>query len=184
MQEITRDKAFYQASCGGVTFSGGECLRQSEAVKELLERCAALGIHTAIDTSGDAKRSLFEEILPLTGLFLYDFKCAGEKKHKEFTGLGNREILDNLAYLLKTAPNKVWIRVPVIPGFNANNDELEKIRAWLEPLPAPARIEILPYHRLGENKMEALGMKSSFMPDVPNEEIMKAFKNIFSIPIP
>jgi pyruvate formate lyase activating enzyme len=183
MKEIKKDQAFYDTSGGGVTFSGGECLRQEEALKDLLRCCAGEGIHTAVDTAGDAPRKLFEEILPFSGLFLYDFKCLDAKKHAEFTGVSNRKILENLVFLLNTAPQKVWIRIPVIPGFNADISELEKIRAWLAPFPPLARIELLPYHRLGENKAEALGMKSVFSSEVPSEETMKIFRDLFGISV-
>ena len=180
MNEITKDKAFYDASGGGVTFSGGECLNQGEALIALLELCAARNIHTALDTSGDASRHLVEKLVPLTGLFLYDIKCIDEKKHISFTGYSNREILDNLQFLLNTVPEKVWIRIPVIPGFNAEESELRNIRDWLSRFPAAAQIDLLPYHRLGENKFEALGIENKFLPPVPSDEQMKEFRNLFS----
>jgi pyruvate formate lyase activating enzyme len=177
--EIKKDKEFYDASGGGVTFSGGECLLQSKALKVLLKRCAGEGIHTALDTAGNVPQSLLEELIPLTDLFLYDIKCIDEEKHRAFTGASNKQILDNIKYLLNNAGGKVWIRIPVIPGFNAEKEDMEKIQDILFPM--PARIELLPYHRLGENKFDALGIKNEFIPDIPSEETMKNFRMLFTL---
>jgi pyruvate formate lyase activating enzyme len=177
--EIEKDHAFYDVSGGGVTFSGGECLLQPEFLRVLLRRCTEAGIRTALDTAGNVPESLIAKLLPLTDLFLYDIKCITEETHRIFTGTSNTTIVSNLRFLLNRSPEKVWLRIPIIPGFNANIDEINAMRDFLAPLPPPARIELLPYHRLGENKWEALGMKNNFMPAVPDEETMKAFRDIF-----
>ena len=179
IKEISKDKVFYEVSGGGVTFSGGECLQQEEALVRLLELCAIEKINTAIDTSGDAPQRLFKRLIPLTDFFLYDVKCINEKNHIFFTNISNKEILENLEFLLSTTPEKIWIRIPIIPGFNADNTNLSEIRDWLTDKPTPARIELLPYHRLGENKFEALGIENEFKPEVPDETQMKEFRNIF-----
>jgi pyruvate formate lyase activating enzyme len=184
--EIKRDKMFYKNSGGGVTFSGGECLLQNEPLFKLLELCRAEGIHTAIDTAGNVSLNVLEEVLPLTNLFLFDVKCLTEKLHKDFTGASNKLPLSNLSYLLNKAPEKVWIRIPVIPGFNAGEKaekELSKIHEYLLKLPPPARLELLPYHRLGETKRIALGFDSThdFFPAVPSEGEMAGYRTIFGL---
>lgn len=184
LDEIKRDKRFYENSGGGVTFSGGECFLQNKPLSKLLESCTLEGIHTAIDTAGAVPLNIIEEFLPLTNLFLFDVKCLTEKLHKDFTGLSNKLILSNLSYLLNKAPEKVWIRIPVIPGFNAGEKaemELSKIHEYLLKLPAPARIELLPYHRLGESKRIALGITDDFFPKVPAEGEMAQYRAVFGL---
>jgi pyruvate formate lyase activating enzyme len=87
MKEICKDKAFYDASGGGVTFSGGECMLQIDFLEEILKRCKQAGIHTAVDTAGHVPFACFERILPYTDLFLYDIKCCDRDKHLTYTGV-------------------------------------------------------------------------------------------------
>lgn len=176
MTEILLDRDFYGES-GGVTFSGGECMLQPEFLAELLSRCRQSGIHTAVDTAGDVPFSAFERILPLTDLFLYDIKCIDPEKHRKWVGAGNERILQNLGRLLQTA-KPVWIRVPVIPGVNGSVDEMRQIRDFLNKHGWPERIELLPYHRLGENKYPALGLEEQIF-SVPDSEKMAALKAVF-----
>ena len=114
MREILKDKAFYDHSGGGVTFSGGECMLQIDFLEDLLKECQKNGIHTAVDTAGYVPFEQFEQILPYTELILYDIKCFDSEKHKQYTGVGNELILENLKRLLAT-DKSVWIRIPIIP---------------------------------------------------------------------
>lgn len=173
------DKPYYENSGGGVTFSGGECMLQIDFLETVLRLARENGLHTAIDTAGNVPFGSFERILPDANLFLYDVKCFTEKRHIEGTGVSNGQILDNLAQLLKKRNEAVWIRIPVIPGFNDDVSEMEKIASFLRSLPKPAKIELLPYHRLGENKSAALG-RTPFTADHPAKETMDAFKALFS----
>ncbi|HSV87485.1 MAG TPA: glycyl-radical enzyme activating protein [Bacteroidales bacterium] len=159
MEIIARDLLFYEESGGGVTFSGGEPLQQPEFLLDLINRCKQLGIHTAVDTSGHARKDVFLEVAANTELLLFDVKAIDNRKHVEFTGIGNELILENLLALNQTRP-PVHIRIPVIPGFNSNPEEVKEICRIL--LSARAKIEaifLLPYHRLGRNKYEGLDLK-------------------------
>lgn len=176
MTEILLDRDFYGES-GGVTFSGGECMLQPEFLAELLSQCRQSGIHTAVDTAGDVPFSAFERILPLADLFLYDIKCIDPEKHRKRVGAGNERILQNLGRLLQMG-KPVWIRVPVIPGVNDSVDEMRQIRDFLNKHDWPERIELLPYHRLGENKYPALGLEEQVF-SVPDSEKMAALKAVF-----
>lgn len=154
LEEILADRIFY-GNDGGVTFSGGECMLQHEFLTEILKRCKEQGIHTAVDTAGHVEFTVFEQILPYTDVFLYDMKCATEQVHREYTGVSNRLILENL-YRLKERGARLIIRVPLVPGVNTSLTELERMRKILDEI-KPELVEILPYHRMGVRKAAALG---------------------------
>lgn len=159
LAEILPDRAFYDASGGGVTFSGGECMLQIDFLEQLLQCCKENGVHTAVDTAGCVPWEHLERILPYTDLFLYDVKCFSEDLHQSGTGVSNREILANLRRLCALCPEKMLVRVPLIPGFNDGEAELRAIADLLRET-RPAGVEVLPYHRMGEHKYEALGKKA------------------------
>ena len=155
-RRILDDRMYYEQSGGGVTFSGGECMLQPVFLKALLSMCRAEGIHTAVDTAGYVGWKWFEQILPLTDLFLYDVKAADEQVHKALTGAGNELILQNLTRLSKAGAN-IIVRIPFILGYN--DGEMEGIAKLLAPL-SLQKVEILPYHKLGNSKYEALGREN------------------------
>ena len=173
LTEVLRDKAFYENSGGGVTFSGGECMLQPDFLGEILRSCKEKGVHTAVDTAGHIPWESFEKILPDTDLFLYDIKSMDSGIHKKYTGVGNERILTNLAKLLQ-ANAAVWVRVPVVPSVNDTPEEMEKIKTFFEKTGYPAKFELLPYHRLGEHKYEALGkpVETFAVPDKEKLELL------------
>ena len=130
LAEVIKDKAFYDNSGGGVTFSGGECMLQIDFLLEILKKCKQNGISTAVDTAGHIPFESFEKILPYTDMFLYDFKIFDSQKHKKYIGVGNELILENLAKLLNMGA-KVYIRIPVIEGVNDSIEEMQQIKAFL-----------------------------------------------------
>lgn len=180
LREVLRDQAYYRTSGGGITCTGGECMLQPEALGALLRLCREAGIHTAVDTAGHVPFEFFERILPDTDLFLYDIKCMDEEKHRRYTGVGNRRILENLRQLLLRGA-RVLIRVPVIPGVNASVEEMEAIRDFLKELPPPEGIELLPYHAMGEHKYTALNREPERF-SVPEPELMAQLRQVFSPP--
>ena len=175
--ELLRDTIFYKTSGGGVTFSGGECMLQIGFLEKILKECKKHGLHTAIDTAGSVPYDFFERILPYTDLFLYDVKCLDSQKHETYTGQGNELILDNLKNLLK-AGKRVWVRIPVIPSVNDTEEEMRGIKAFLNACAFPEKVELLPYHAIGEHKHEAIG-KTPHKFSVPSEEKMEELKKIF-----
>ncbi len=178
IDEILKDRAFYKNSSGGVTLSGGECMLQIDFLEELLKACKQNGIHTAIDTAGHVPYESFERVLPYTDLFLFDVKCYDSDKHKKYTGASNELIFSNLRKLLKT--NKtVWVRIPIIPTVNDTEEEMLAIKSFLYSCRAPKKIELLPYHSMGEHKYASLG-KAAQAFSIPSEEKMMQLKNIFS----
>ncbi|MBR4864254.1 MAG: glycyl-radical enzyme activating protein [Oscillospiraceae bacterium] len=171
LEEVLSDKVFYGED-GGVTFSGGECMLQREFLSHCLQLCKENGIQTAVDTAGNVPWAAFEAILPYTDLFLYDVKVMDSGLHKRCTGSGNAQILDNLGKLLD-AGKRVWVRVPVIPGMNDNKENFLALKSFLQQHPAPEKIELLPYHAMGETKYAALG-KTCHPFAVPEKETLDA----------
>lgn len=129
---------------------------QIDFLCEILKKCKAAGIHTAVDTAGNVPWESFEKILPLTDLFLYDIKAFSPELHKVGTEVSNVTILENLKKLSGKAD--IIIRIPVIGGYNDNEIELKKIFEFLKQIEI-LKIELLPYHSMGEHKYDALGRK-------------------------
>ena len=177
MQEILSDEMFYQMSGGGVTFSGGECMLQAAFLETLLRKCRKAGIHTAVDTAGNVPFESFEKIMPYTDLFLYDVKCFTDELHRKGTGVSNQRILANLKKLSDTFSGDIIIRIPIIPGFNTDPDELQKMASFLRGIKC-RQIEPLPYHKLGENKYAAIG-KEGTVYQVPSKEEMEQIHLLF-----
>ena len=173
--EVIKDKAFYNSSNGGVTCSGGECMLQIDFLKAILKKCEENSIHTAVDTAGDVPWSSFEGILDDTDLFLYDIKVFDSDLHQKYTGVGNERILQNLKHLFEKQ-KQVWIRIPIIPGVNDNEQNIIQTMDFLKPY-RPQKVELLPYHKMGENKYPALG-KSVPAFCVPDEEIISTLTAI------
>ncbi|MBQ1942797.1 MAG: glycyl-radical enzyme activating protein [Clostridia bacterium] len=153
---VKKDADFYTESGGGVTLSGGEPLLQPNAATELLKLCKEAGYHTLVDTAGAVSFSTFEKVLPYTDLFYYDIKAATEKAYLRYTGGSYRLVSENLIKLRAAGANVV-IRIPMIEGVNTDARSRKKIadlceRAGIE------EIDILPYHKMGVSKYDALGM--------------------------
>ena len=178
LREVLKDKKFYENSGGGVTFSGGECMLQIDFLAEILKACKENGVHTAVDTAGHIHYERFEKILPYTDLFLYDVKCFDSEKHKQYTGVGNELILENLKRLL-AVDKSIWVRIPIISTVNDTVEELQCIKRYISSCGTPEKIELLPYHAMGEHKYAAINKEAQRFP-VPTEEKMKQLKNIFT----
>ena len=173
---IKKDKLFYDTSNGGVTFSGGECMLQIEFLTEILRQCKDEKIHTAVDTAGNVPWKYFEKIIPYTDLFLYDVKAFNGEIHKKYTGVSNELILDNLKKLLEYGEN-IWIRIPIVPTVNDSADEMLEIKNFIKPF-KPLKVELLPYHKMGEHKYSALNMEMTAF-DVPSNKKMKELNKQF-----
>ena len=176
LEEALRDRMFYKNSGGGVTISGGEALSQSRFVFSLLERCKAEGLHTVLDTSGFAPWKALESLLPLTDLLLYDIKHLDSVEHERTTGAGNEIILDNLEKAAGRVP--IWIRLPLIAGFNDSPDHIGKIALMTRNLKVQ-KISFLPYHEGGRSKSDQLGQPDP-MPDAasPSDEQLRRLQDI------
>jgi pyruvate formate lyase activating enzyme len=180
--EVYRDKMFYEGTGGGVTVSGGEPLLQPRFLVAVLELCRGAGIHTCLETTGYASREICERVLPLTDHVLFDLKHMDSRVHREFTGKANTRILENAA-LVAGSGMPVMFRIPLVPGFN---DTLQNIGATAEFIKNLAGdniqgLELMPYHRMGTGKYEALDKRYSFahlQPPSPDyvESVKKRFE--------
>ena len=178
VQEVLKDKRFYEHSGGGVTFSGGECMLQIDFLETMLKKCKEHGLHTAIDTAGNVPFSYFERILPFTDLLLYDVKCFDSIKHKHYTGAGNELILENLSKLLQRG-NDIWVRIPVIADINDSEQEMLAIKAFLDTYGTPKRIQLLPYHAMGMHKYAAI-QKDAQSFSRPSDETIEHLQQLFA----
>jgi pyruvate formate lyase activating enzyme len=151
---IIKDKAYYDQSGGGVTFSGGEPTLQYEFLMNSMKKCKEHGITTTLDTNGTIAVDKMEKILPFTDHVLLDIKHINNDKHKEFTGKDNKNILENMEYLARSAD--VEVRVPVIPTFNDSVEELTEIINRVKES-GLNEIRLLPYHVYGMGKYKSLG---------------------------
>ena len=157
---IERDRVFFDSSGGGVTFSGGEPLAQPEFVLQCLRECRKRGLHTAVDTCGLASRETLLEVAALADLVLYDLKHMDPDRHRAETGTGNRIILENLRALSETGA-EIWIRIPVIPGFNVDRENIAATGDFLRGLPRQHRVCLLPYHDIAGGKRSRLEEKTA-----------------------
>ena len=156
MHRVLRDKPFFDESGGGVTVSGGECLWQPEFTMELLRRCKADDITTAVDTTGYVKWEILEKVLPYSDLFLYDLKCMDSSLHKQVTGVPNELILEN-AVRIAGAGEGFWMRIPVIPLLNDSKEHFERYGAFLSGIRDSVDVvQLLPYHKMGISKHDRL----------------------------
>lgn len=151
---LLQDRAYFGKE-GGVTFSGGECLLQSDFVLACEKILKNEGIHTAVDTCGAVPYAAIEKVLPYTDLFLYDIKHVDAEQHKRFTGHTNEEILSNFNRLYQSGA-EIWVRVPIIGTFNASIPWAREIAEYLSRFPRISRVEALCYHTLGTHKYEML----------------------------
>jgi pyruvate formate lyase activating enzyme len=164
MRDVKSYLPFMRASCGGITISGGEPLLQLDFLLEMFKECKKAGIHTTIDTSGGcfSFNPLFieklDEVLKYTDLVLLDLKHFDSKAHIKLTGKPNDQI-KNFALYLKEKKIPVWIRHVLVPGVTDSEENLQNLGSFINILDNVEKVEILPYHRLGVYKWEALGLK-------------------------
>ena len=157
VNKISRFRSYFEKSGGGVTFSGGDPLKQPEFLKETLKLCKEAGIHTTLDTSGVGFGD-YEEILKYTDLVLYDVKHLTREGYKDMTGI---EIDETQKFLeaCKKMGTKMWIRQVVVPGKTDSEEYIRELGKFVKTLNNVEKVELLPYHLLGVNKYETLGIK-------------------------
>lgn len=162
---VCKDRMFHDQSGGGVTLSGGEPLAQFRFLLRLLEALRDRSVHVALDTSGFAPRKMIRDVAPWVDLFLYDLKSVDDRAHREQTGVSNASILANLETLGDIHDN-IWVRVPLVPGFNLEERQLKASARFIASIPAVRQVNLLPYHRMGSNEVERDGERESSGLDV------------------
>jgi len=156
ISEVKKDRIFYENSGGGITVSGGEPLFQPEFVTALLKECKEASLHTAIDTCGFAKWESMNAVLEYVDLVLFDIKHMNSAIHKSGTGVGNEIILENVIKTIEKG-KKIWVRIPVIPGYNDSEDAMRGVIKFLSELEKSIdKISLLAYHEWGRGKYDAL----------------------------
>ncbi len=156
MAEVKKDQVYFDESGGGVTFSGGEPLLQAGFLRELLLASQKIGIHTSLDTTGYAPTDVFNSIIDLVDLFLYDIKFIDDHLHQKYAGVPNINILNNLRTLVKMQ-KAVRLRLPLIPDITDSGKNIDEIARFIVNLsPGGMDIDILPYHKIARHKYEKL----------------------------
>ena len=162
INEIEKERVFFDQSDGGVTFSGGEPLLQSRFLIELLDECGKRGIHRAVDTAGLANTEIILEVARRTDLFLYDLKMMDSEKHRKWVGVPNEKILENLKVLAETGV-KIIIRIPLIGGVNDDSANMEATARFVAELSGEKKeVNLLPYHKIAQTKYQKLGRPEEF----------------------
>ena len=184
LKELLRDRLFYEESRGGVTLSGGEPLLQADFLRKLLPELKREEISVALDTCGFAPEEVFLEIALQCSLILFDLKMVSSELHLQYTGRSNELILQNLESLTRRADApRLWLRIPVIPGVNDSETELEAMLRRLESLGGIEQIHLLPYHKIGLEKYARLGRRSPLEDlEAPSaasmERLLERFKEV------
>ena len=178
MNEVEKDRVFYDQSGGGVTFSGGEPLMQPAFLHRLLLECAAREIRTVVDTTCHAPRDVLESISEDVGLFFCDLKHMDDDEHERLTGMGNRLILDNIRWLA-TAGANIALRMPVVPGFNDDEWNIDATARFTASLDGVSEIDLLPYNGAGRDKANRLaGAHDLLDVGAPSDGQMKAIAEV------
>jgi pyruvate formate lyase activating enzyme len=175
-EQLLRDRIFYKRSGGGVTLSGGEPLLQADFAAAVLLFLKENGIHTALDTAGNIPWKLYEKVLPLLDLILFDIKIIDADKHKKMTGVRNDLILENFRNLLKENV-AIWVRTPLIKKINDDDDETNRRIKLLVSANNVQKKEILPFHRYGLGKYASLGMEACEF-ESPEKETLEHIKSL------
>jgi len=158
--EVLRDSAFYGEQ-GGLTLTGGEPALQPEFAEAVLSLAKAEGLHTAIETCGAVPWKNLVRLLPYLDLALFDLKHIDAETHRRFTGKDNKGILENLTRVAQSDVDLI-VRVPLIPGFNANDASLEAIAEFVKTLKRVKELHVLGFHTLGRPKYHAIGIDYPF----------------------
>lgn len=184
--EIDKDKEYYDTSNGGVTFSGGEPLLQSDFLLKILNKCKENGIHTAVDTCGQAPKEVFEKINKYVDIYLYDLKLIDNAQHLKYTDVKNDLILENLKYLSEKE-KKIFIRLPLIPDITDTEKNISDIIEFLKGINFE-QINLLSYHGYAKNKYIKLGMnigidqevkiQANRLEEIKNKFVSAGFKTV------
>lgn len=179
--EVERDRIFFEESGGGVTFSGGEPLAQPDFLCAVLDACHERGLHTAVDTTCYAEAEVIERVAGHAKLFLCDLKHLDSTEHESFTGVRNESILANIRRL-SDLDKPLYLRVPLIPGFNENRKNIRQTIDFIQSIDTVQRVDVLPYNRSGLDKTKRLGAGAPELKDFgpPDnalvEKVVRQFK--------
>jgi pyruvate formate lyase activating enzyme len=181
MAEIEKERVIMEDSGGGVTLCGGEPLMHPDYILEILQELGRRGFHRTVDTTLYAQQKTVEKVAEACELFLVDLKLMDSAKHRLYTGVPNDGILQNIRCIAETGKD-FFIRIPLIEGVNADDENMEATAAFLDTLPWKRRtVNLLPYHDVGKDKHRR--MWSSYNPQgfrmaEPSEETLQHCKTL------
>lgn len=187
VKEVIRDIDFYKESLGGVTFSGGEPLLQSDFLLECIKLLKDYSIHIAIDTALYVDKKIIKKLLPYVDLWLVDLKSIDDITHIKTTNVSNKIILDNIKFLYENNVN-MWIRCILVNKENYDLDELKKRLNFIEDIKeCVKRVDILGYHQLGVSKYQKLNKEylltnEALLSDIQEKEVEELIKE-YVLPI-
>jgi len=183
VKDISKYKSYISGDKGGVTISGGEPLAQIDFVREVFERCEEMGIHTTLDTSGFVDVERVKDLLEYVNLVLLDIKSITPKQHIKVTGFSNEKII-KFANYLKKIKKPIWIRFVLVPGLTDDLDEIKKMEEFLSAMDNVEKIEVLPFHKMGEFKWKELGYEYKLKDTpTPTKELVEKVKSILVPPL-
>ena len=157
IRDIKKYKSYLKHSGGGVTITGGEPFVQPDFLAELLAECKANGFHTVLDTSGHGDATSAENALKHTDLLLLDIKTINPTVYKDLTGGDLNRTLEVLK-ISEALKVPAWVRFVLIPGYTDNFDDIRKLAEYLRPFKNVKKVEVLPFHKMGEYKWETMNM--------------------------
>ncbi len=166
LEEIAGYRSYLQRTGGGVTISGGEPLVQPAFTEALLRGCKAMGLHTALDTSGFLGKAAPDSLLSQTDLVLLDIKSGLPDLYKKVTGVELQPTLD-FARRLDTLGKPIWVRFVLVPGLTDGEDNVRAVAEFVASLSTVERVEVLPFHKMGEHKWEGMGLTYSLAHTTP-----------------
>lgn len=179
LDEVEKDRIFYEQSGGGVTLSGGDPAVQPAFAEALLDGCRDRGLRTAVDTAGFSQNGALERLASKTDLVLFDLKVMDDARHREWTGGSNAAILANLERLAGGRA-EVWARIPLVRGVNDDDANVGRTIDLLASLGTVKRVGLLPYHSGGLEKARRIGKESCFRRfETPSEERLAAIEAAF-----
>lgn len=178
LHRIQRDRPYW-GSGGGITLSGGEPMMQFEFTRRLLKSCQDAYIHTAIETCGMAPRNHYESILDFTDWIFFDLKHMDSERHREATGVGNEQILENATYLASQNRIRLVFRMPLISGFNDSEEHIHDVAHFIKAH-GNREINLLPLHHLGASKYGLTGRSYHYHDaQPPDAEAMRRICALF-----
>jgi len=172
VHECCQDEPFYRNSNGGVTLSGGEPLYQPEFALRLLKECKEKSLNTALDTCGYASWEILQGVLAYTDLILFDLKHLDPEMHRQGTGVGNAVILDNLKKTIDSGQTKMWVRIPLITGYNDSEEQMREVARTVAKGPVE-KVFVLTYHEWGKPKYGFLGREYPFEGQVFKDKVFE-----------
>ena len=179
LDRVLKDKLFLDASGGGMTVSGGECLAHPDFTEALLFAAKEAGLHTAAESCSFAPEETVDRAFRCLDLALLDIKHMDSREHRRLTGVPNELILSNIKHVYRDLKKAVTVRVPTIPGCNDSEENIAATARFVrDELGPEVGVHLLPYHRLGESKNQSLGRPSEMGIEPPSDEHMQHLKEI------